>query len=68
MATPITSTTHSSADFNVKGTSRTFFNSCAGFVERMNAAINVARSVENRRAPLRRDLNILGIDGDLPRF
>lgn len=67
MANPTISTSRPSVAANGQGALRTFFDRCGGFIERFNAAINVARSVENRRAPSRCDLDILDIDCDIPR-
>lgn len=63
-----TTTLRSSVDVNLADGLRAIVTGCAGFIDRLNAAINVARAVENHRLPLRRDLIILGIEGDLPRL
>lgn len=47
--------------FQPKGMIARTLRSCADFLDRMDAAIRVARAVENRRAPRAEDLVILGV-------
>jgi hypothetical protein len=43
-----------------------FFAECAAFFEVFGAAIRVANAVDARQEPDQRDLNVLGIKGQLP--